>query len=490
MLTVVLGAAPLIGGCASSPKRRVRPTVEKLEIRNQVGGAHYRAIMHEGFWYQAFASSILTIDPTTAEVLSTVKLGEYGKSGPVTDLAIHNGALVAVVRNQSVVELRIRNQRRPSIASRVEVSELGIKPRGLSRANTETGEELFIVGAGGVVRWSDKRRFLAGAETYTSVAASSYGLVATRGRQVVKLGDGEFVGSASSLHQMPGSDQLVYTRQTASGTLVGVMRPDVREVDAIDGTRAVPGVVHAVRFFANAIWVVADDRILAFEPDGETRYWINVRGARDVAWINDNYLAIAGTFGRAVYRIALDELGVGDTFVRAAREPSGLEVAQTDGRFILAGSDEGQWLYLIGSHADLVEQAVTPAAPSRSAAADQAEATISADGRELIITTAGATYTYHEPNGAILHVIQTIEGQFWVGHDDGITILHSVPQVMTDKNTPFDPELAFVRDRIVLDGPVRFLFPLTVGGGASFVAEMSGFGAAEYRDIPVEELEE
>ncbi len=445
--------------------------------------------MHGGYMYQAFASTVITIDPTTGDVMSSVSLGEYGDVEPVVDLAIHDERLLALVRNTEVAELVLRNPRRPRIARRVSAAEMGVTPHRFSVVTDDHGPDVFVCGGGGVVRWSDQRKFLRNSDTCSSVANSQYGLVATRGKQVVTIADGEFVGSASTLHEIPGHDNLVFTRRATSGTLVGVMTPNVREVDAIDGTRSVPGDVQTVRFFDGAAWLVANDRILAIEPDGTTRHWISVKGAIDVMPINTNYVAISGSFGRAVYRIHVDKHGNGDTFVRVTRTPSRLKKAKTDGRYILAGSEEGSWLYLIGAHADLVEQTFDSEEIPRSAAVAEAEAIISADGYELLITfPEQSPITYRERDDAQLHTVIAVDGHFWVGHDDGITILHPQPQIERHEDAPFDVDAAMVRDRIVLDGPVRHIFPLSVGDGVSYVAEMGGFGVAEIRTVPIDEL--
>ena len=399
--------------------------------------------MHEAYWYQSFGSTIVTIDPTTGDVMSSVELGEYGESEPVVDLVMHGARLLALVRNTEVVELVLRNPRRPRIDQRVSASQMGIRPHRFSVATGADGAEVYVAGRGGVVRWADQRVFLRGPETYSSVSSSRNGLVATHGKQVVTLANGEFVGSASALYEMPGADRLIFTRKARSGSLIGTMTPDVREVDAINGTRSIPGDVRAVRFFEGAGWVVGEDRILALEPDGSVRHWISVKGAMDVAPINENYLAIAGTFGRAVYRIQVDEHGNGDTFVQVTRMPARLVDARTDGRYILAGSDEGSWLYLIGSHADLVNQPIETDEVPRTAATDTAEAVISADGRELLLTYTDmedGSITHREPGDAQMHSVVAVDGEFWVAHDRGLTVLYSSPMEIVDADGQVDPE--------------------------------------------------
>ena len=82
---------------------------------------------------------------------------------------------------------------------------------------------------------------------------------------------------------------------------------------------------------------------------------------------------------------------------------------------------------------------------------------------------ASQTYDWQEPVTTVFHTIAAIDGELWLGHDRGITVLR-----------PAHPESERVAARIRVPGGVQFIFPLLVGGGASFVSEYGGFGVVRY----------
>jgi hypothetical protein len=199
---------------------------------------------------------------------------------------------------------------------------LGFSPRRLSVGDGH----LYVSGLGGVVRWDDGfimlRRDVQDSPAQSEigrVAMSNEGLVVCEGRRIYRLSDGRYVGSASDLVSAEGSTAppdgaLVFTRQAEAGALVGLMTPDLREIDVDRTTVPVPGIVRSVRVFDGKIWIVTDEEILSYRvmretddsPSGLRLVSVNdidVIGARDVARVDDDHLAIIGSFGRALYRL-------------------------------------------------------------------------------------------------------------------------------------------------------------------------------------------
>jgi ligand-binding sensor domain-containing protein len=253
-----------------------------------------------------------------------------------------------------------------------------------------------------------------------------------------------------------------------------------------------------VRYFDGSIWIVTDAQIVAYtvDDDGLTlRDVFAVKGARDVDMLRDNYLAVAGSFGRAVYRIHPDSNGPGDTFVMAHREPGLLTHAVTDQLQILAGAPEqGTWLYQIGSDASLLDQTLNRQPPtSRDAVIDAGTAAISDDLKSITLRKSNNAVSWQHPGQHQLHCVIAVEGRLWVGHERGVAVL-DVEQPSTDEiaaavkneQPPPQPRLAIVED-IWLHGPVRYVFALLTGRGAAYVATYGGFGTVEFLEeaIPV-----
>jgi hypothetical protein len=75
-----------------------------------------------------------------------------------------------------------------------------------------------------------------------------------------------------------------------------------------------------------------------------------------------------------------------------------------------------------------------------------ARAFISEDGRTLSVETDSRTFEHREvgPGGVVsrLHTVVSVEGEFWVGHDDGITVL-AIPAI---------PPRPWIRVRTACDG--------------------------------------
>lgn len=479
MPVLFLTAHSVLGGCAGGP-RSTEPTIAALttlRVTHHVGGTHYRTIVAGRVWYQTFGVSLLVLDAATGQLTSTIGFGAIGETAPATDMLLDGDRLYIVLRDEAVVELTLADPWNPQITSRATAEGLGISPRLLS----EAAGALYVSGVGGVVRWSDGRLMLADQGIVSRVGNATVGLVACIDRRVFALDDGAYVGSASDFSPLGAEfgmpDTLIFSRRSKTGSLVGLMSADVREIDSKRATVAMGGAVRSVRAFSGRLWIVGDDHIASYKvTDGALidPMRINVLGARDVDRIDDNYLAVAGSFGRAIYRIRNDDHGPGDEFVFSHREPSCLTQAQSDGLRVMGLGREGAWLYQIASHADYVSDPPSELpSPRTSVTIDAASATISSDGRSIDIRARGVPSTFSEPGDVQLHCLTAVDGDIWVGHDRGITV--------------FRPDRSggvTIRGRLRLEGPVRYIFPRLAGGAAVYVSEYGGFGVAEFVPEP------
>ncbi len=433
-----------------------------LSITAHAGGTHYCTRMVGGLWYQTFGQTLLVIDPATADVLTSLELAPIGVSGPATDLLAVGDRLFVVLQGSEVIDLSTADPRRPRILGRTGAVELGVEPMALSLV----GGELYVSGRGGVVRWSDRMLWLEGMDCRT-VVECDLGLVACVGRRVYRLDDADYVGSAGELFAVPDATglaaPLVFVRQGAGRTSVGLMSGVIRELDVRLATVSVPGVVRRVRVDDGRLWVIADQRIAAYPISGDRLLdpvMYEIAGAWDMDFIDagpDRRVVVAGAFGRAIVRLGP---GPGVTVEHEHREPAGLIGAQSDGRFVLAGGPYGSWLYEPGGMASPSPLAPDAAMGQRlSAVTMSGTAARTADGKAVTLSGGGV---YREPGSPMIRCLVAVEGNLWVGHDHGITVMTVDGEVL---------------GRLRLDGPILNIFAVS-GGGAVWVSERGGFGTA------------
>jgi hypothetical protein len=497
-LIAALCAAPC--GCASKSKPADQPvTAPVLRVTHQAGGAHFCTIVHQGVWYQAFGSKLLIVDPQEATVTDEMVFGKPGEIGPAVDMAVDEASerLYIVIEDDEVIELSVDSPQHPIFLGRLTAEQLKIRPRRLSTVDGQC----YVSGPGGAVRLRDHKKVYSNTSDVGRIAPSAHGLVVSLGRQVRTIVDDAYIGSATDLQQIPGSADragnplLIFVLQGADAGIVGLMSPDVRELPASESKTALQGQIRRVRLINNDIWIISDDVIVAYtikEGQLHQKMLIDVLGARDVDLLRENYLAISGTAGRAIFRMTTDSKGAGDTFIRSTREPGNLVQAATDGQRILGGSREGLWQYLINSRVELTKREFDqpPPPPARRASTIAAVATISSDGKSLNITSAPGRevepVTYTEPDGATIWCVAAVDGDFWISHDRGITALRPVePSPDDQKSLPKGTHRDLVLGSVRIPGPVIYIYPLLIGGGVSYVSQHGGFGVAELKNEPV-----
>ena len=82
-------------------------------------------------------------------------------------------------------------------------------------------------------------------------------------------------------------------------------------------------------------------------------------------------------------------------------------------------------------------------------------------------------------------VLASVDGELWVGHTDGITVLRSASAndsaTPTADAPPTQESLVIVkRGELRLPGPVLWIYPLRTGQGAVWVSHFGGLGVAEF----------
>ncbi|MBL9149452.1 MAG: hypothetical protein JNM94_12245 [Phycisphaerae bacterium] len=521
----------LAGGCDTEKSfaeeqaaKRAAPRPDPvLVVRNHVGGTHHRVLVRGYVWYATFANNLLTIDSESGTVVTNLELMPFGSCGGATEIAQPSEDLVYILLDGTAVcEVSLANPRSPTVVARRHANEIGFAPRAISAVDGE----VYISGDGGVVRWSDVVAFgplpdnveerakamaardaaaratpaLADLTRGTGpdpiapgpVVRTAQGLAAPVGRRVHLLGDGSFIGAATRLDPLPSDTAanvglpggFSFILQASEGAQVGLMNADVREAATI----TVKGVVRRVRVIGNVFLAITDNEFTRCEivrtPDGVTLgppLYVTVKGARDIDRLSENYFAVVGSFGRAIWRRLADDKGPGDEFVDARREPSNLVVAATDRRRILAGGPEGSWLYTIGDEVERVNRVVDGTDGRKpSVSAPWGRATVSKDARSVEIrgtsSAPAGTRGTSEPmvvwqpvGGGEIFGVESADGRLWVWHESGIDAMTVEPGGI------LRPDAAFR-----IEGPVRYLFPQRIGGAVAYVSQYGGFGLLDF----------
>ena len=319
------------------------------------------------------------------------------------------------------------------------------------------------------------------------VVSTDHGPAAPVGRRVHAVEDGAFLGAASILEPLPIEagikGGLLFVLQGAKGASVGLMRPDVRQLDDF----AMRGTVRGIRYVDGRLWAFSDTEMGTAEllRDGSLGpvEWISVKGMLDLDAAGPNYLAVGGTFGRAIYRFQEDDSGKADSFISVTREPGRLDAAIIDGRRVLSGSSEGTWLYTIGDSIELFEQPINRnVPPSDFAAANWGDARIVEDGGAIILHLQDVDHRWSAPKDAKINTILAMGRRLWIGHAEGISLLRINGEEDAYERDYFrlDPlgPFSHVGDVRISSG-VSHVFPVRIGDEVVWVSPNGGIGLAK-----------
>ena len=465
-----------------------------MRVVSSFGGAHRAMVVDGNIWFQTYANRVLLLESETGTLVSDVELAPRGTTGPAVSMAVQANSLFVVLERDAVVEIDVRQPRLPQALARWTTTELGLEPTGLSIVDGE----VMVAGVGGVVRLSEaaaagtsfdeKGRAIApvlppralDGMVVGSVVAAEGGPVACVGRRIIRVANGEYLGAASSLVPIPAElgGGYAFALQASEGAEVGILGTNFRE----RSSSALRGTVRALHTFDGRFLAVTEFEIATWKLEPKpgldateheagmqlgTPTFIPVKGARDVWCVRPNRYAVAGTFGRSLYRLLPEGDKPGDTFYWSERMPGRLDVAVSDRRRVLAAGVEGNWMYLIGEKAELVDRPITAADP-QDARAEVAWGAASCDeAREIVTFRVGdRSLSYKPSRQGLVSTLASADGKIWVGHDNGVDVVG------------YDATRGELvcESRIVLAGPMVALYPNRVGGGVNYVARLDGFG--------------
>ena len=489
---VVLAAA---GACTPRyvAEDRTDRREKALRIEQHVGGTHHATCVAGGRLFQTFGNELLVVDVTNGRELGRTEGVAFGAGGPLSDLVVEGDRAFAVSSATALVEFDVSGNGDPAVVASVASDSLGLEPQLVSVVDGEA----YVSGAGGVVRLSDRTRYLTGTSPM-HVVPSAAGLVTCSGRKIVALEDGRYLGAATALSDLPEGigpkDGFAFVLQGSNGASVGLMGPAFAEV----ARASVPALVRRLRVCGDRLFAVTDRFLYTWRIDGAAlvdHEEIPLKGGRDIALIRPNHYAVCGTFGRAMYRHRSEDRRDGDTFYNVERQAGMLEVAVTDGRRILAGGREGFWLWRIGGEAELSDRTTdltTMLDHDLSAAWGSVHLVKEKgpDGTErgvaVEVRHAGGTFR-HEPDGnPRIFSIELVDGDVWVGHERGLDVLRrseAAAPVPAKPGARAGTAPAVTRVDVLhrwrFEGPVLFIYPERIGGGAAMVSLHGGFVLAK-----------
>jgi hypothetical protein len=450
-----------------------------LEVTQHVGGKPGCLVAARNSWFQAIGSRIDVIDPANGATLASISLGDARSGAAIVDMAFANHALFAVLDEQAVVEVDISDPLQPRLSRRVDAEQIGIKPRFVS----VVGSDVYVSGDGGVVRWRDRQRLLADHGQVGLIASTDGRLVACVGRRVLDVSSGEYLGAASDLQRWPSPyhELLVFTLRGERATTVGLMSPDIREIDRVTITDP----VGRVRVFAERIWVLTDKHVTGYAFDGGRmgeRVRIEVQQPIDVAPIDSNTIALSSLPGPAALWIEnhLD----GPRWRQKWRRDlaTGLTDAWSDGRRIIVRNREHLWAFSpdSGTLDPMGPLQVKWPEPQRLAAGVWGKAQINADGTSVAVTSPpGTQTTIASTPDAMIECVASVAGDLWVGTTRGISVYQ-----MT--SSPDESNEPILRQELHIDGQVFAIIPLLGRPGAAYVTRYGGVGVVEPAPLGVQ----
>jgi hypothetical protein len=495
LLAALLGASLFITGCDSMQSMLelpdeppAYPSQDSIVSEDHHGGTHHRSLVSGRIWYQAFDNQLLVLDVVDGGDIVSVTPLDFGEGGALVDMVIHEQMMYLVADGDALIEMDLENQRLPRVRQIIPSSELGIRPRHVSVVDGE----VWVSGDGGVIRLGSTTsgKIFRGDDpdiVCGKVVSTNQGPVVCTGRRIHRVKDWAYLGSASMLVPLPAvsglSNGFLFVLQSSAGASVGVMGADLRQLSDF----AIRGQVRAIRFADARLWAIGEGEIGSAEVlnDGVLgpTEWIAIKGARDLDVAGPNYLVVAGSYGRSIYRIKADGSGSGDTFLAVTREPGRLDAAIDDGRRVLAGSNEGAWLYTIGDEIEIVNMPITRnTVPVDFFAANWGDVRIADDKTSLIIHVDEIDHPWKTPHDVMINTISVMGRRIWVGHEEGLSLIRINGPKDTGEhdyfNLPPPPRIEDAGSLRISTG-VTHLMPVRVGDEVVWVSPYGGIGVAK-----------
>ncbi len=465
---LILPLLLILAGCTSGWKRppSVKPHTQRLVLTHHTEGSQGPLLVRDDVWYQLAGVELLVLDPR-GRLISTIELADPGMAGQALDMEVVGDTMYVLLDDQEVVHLSLEEPMRPWVVDRVSADSLGLSPIGLDMLDGK----VVAHGPEGV-RTLDARRVIHDqGDSVLGVAQQGGRTLYIVGRRIHRRADDQYVGSASILEPFrledgPDGGVMLFARVEDTGSLVGIMGEDCREVDARLWTRAVPGRVQSLHGRGDSMLVATDEAVHVFEATrrGLIPVWSwDAQGVRDADWLDDDTVVVSGEFGRGVMDVVMP--GDPPRVASLHEVPGGLDAASSSGAAIMASRDSQWWRYPVGQSPERVETDVVLSPPRRNAAVLGWSVVIEDDGRATLTSPEGMESITAPGDGRFVCAAAT-EDAFWLGHDSGIVAVM----------LPRDSATEAIQLGIQIAGPVLCIEPLMLGGGVAFASKDGGFG--------------
>ncbi|MDP7009606.1 MAG: hypothetical protein QGI78_08560 [Phycisphaerales bacterium] len=435
---------------------------EGLQIRHLSGGPMQALEVEGSYWYQAVGDQLVVLEKTTGKKVGQLQLSSRYGSSVCTDLLIHEGLLWALLKNEKVVCLSLDTPKQPQFVKASTSQELGIAPHGF----TVISDWPVVFGDRGAVRLGDGRRLVECEGVVTGLALSlDRGVVFAQDRRLYDASTNEFLGSATRLEELdPHANAdvgtLVFSRDLGNRTEVGLMTPEGRAIEAVQGSVTLEGGDAALNAVGSRVRVCTDAGvyILGVAPrELRVLKTIPMQGAKDVDSIGRNYLAICADQGREMYRLSIDRGGEGDTHLRQVPATSAMGRGSADRLGIDIPTATGTIRYTYGDSFERCESvSLTP---------DENPTDLVVLGWSVSQDQHG-TFVFTDAKGELVEgveienvsTVEAISGNFWFGTGSGIFVYG-----------PNEQNRIAQLASISLAGPVIQLVP-QLDGSAAFVS--------------------
>ncbi len=440
-------------------------------MEHQSGGTHRSSAVSNGVWYQLMGSDLIVLDDQGRQI-SRHTLAPVGTSLAGRDIEVAGDRLAVLLGDSEVVVLDIEDPWRPVVTERIDARTLGLWPTSLGILDGSfimMGQEIARTLDGSIVVRSDGGEIM-------SIVNHEGRLLYVADRRIHRRAGDVYLGTASLLkpaapHRYLPTGALLFARHERSGSLVGFLGSDCREVESNLWTTGLPGTVHTLDQQGGQVLAVSDEGVfvLGLTPSGLAQVWSWPRqGVKSAAWIDESHLAVAGSFGRGVVQVgATDPVSSAVGWVSV---PAGLRSAMSDGDTIIAESTDGYWSYRVGQDPERIPQPDTAMTPPRKSAAVLGWSVEIGDDGIAQLSAPSGPQTLRAPRDGRFYCVTATEDAFWLGHDHGILVVMFGPGGEERATSPAK------RLGVLIDGPVICIEPLMLGGGVAYAAEHGGFG--------------
>lgn len=443
-----------------------KPHTQQVMLQHTTEGSQGPCVVHGDLWYQLAGLQLLVLDEQ-GRLISTTEIAAPGTFGRAVDVEQLGETLFVLLDDHHIVQVSIEMPMRPEVVGRIAASSIGVFPNGLAKLDGR----VVAHGPGGICTLDGGRVIDTGDETVIDVETHGNRALYVIGRRIHRRADDQYLGSASmiepgTLEGAPVGAAMLFARVEQSGSLVGLMGADCREVDARHWTRSVDGQVHTLVPRGDKMLVVSDQAAHVFEATGRGLVPVWQWMGHDIAsgdWWDDDTVVIAGGFGRAMMDVVTP--GQPRVVTMFHEVPGGLREAGSSGKAMIGRSEVATWQYEPGQPPVQVDDGSALAEPRRAAAVLGWSVEIDEDGKAHLWTPEGVE-SLIAPEGGQYRCAAATEDAFWLGHDEGIVT------IMLPRSKQGLPTRLGIR----LAGPVLCLEPLMLGGGVAYASEHGGFG--------------